>query len=176
MTKSKGLYPQRAFAVHTVDSLLAMTDDIGDCAEWRGRLCNGVPYVAHNKEVVPVRRLLIELAGGSVSNDLQYGCSCLNPLCVIPAHIQPRTMKQHSRVMNKSSDKTSVAFVAKMAAYAREHRAKINIEIAREIRLSEKSGVVLAAEFGISRGTVQKIKRNEAWKETSTPFAGLGAR
>lgn len=175
MTKSRGIQ-SHPFAVQTIGSLVAQTYEEGDCLIWTGRVCNGVPYAAHNKQPVPVRRLLVELAGGKVIPSFSYGCSCLTPLCVSLEHIVARNARQHSVRMHQACDKSSAAFSLKMAALARKHKAKINIDIAREIRLSEEDSLLLASIHGISRSTVNKIKRNEAWKETSTPFFGLGAR
>lgn len=175
MTKSRGSYKQRAFAMQTVESLMAQTVEEGDCLIWQGRFCTGVPHVSHNKATVSVRRLLVELSGGKVSKTHRYGCTCLNSACVSLEHVKPRSAKQHSAMMNRVAGQPTASFILKMSAYARA-RAKINMDIAWEIRLSDDNNVVLSARYGVARATIQKIKRNEVWKEMSSPFAGLGAR
>ena len=68
------------------------------------------------------------------------------------------------------------ARIAKLAAYGRAHRAKLTLDQARTIRMSDESGTVLAERYSVSRQTVNRIKAGTAWREVSTPFAGLGAR
>ncbi len=174
MTASTGKRRTRGVAVQTMETLLARTVEVGECREWQGYVGNGVPQVSHQGKVVAVRRLMLELQGRTLRPGDHAGCSCGNSLCV--QHIVQRTHAQHARAMSKSPARSELARAAKLAQHARAHRAKITMEIAREIRCSPDSGPVLAARYGIDKGLVSRIRRNEAWREFSSPFAGLGSR
>ena len=58
---------------------------------------------------------------------------------------------------------------AKMAVIHRP-RAKLNLEIAREIRQHKGHSKVMAEKYGISSGMVNHIRRGKCWKE-ATPFS-----
>ena len=50
-------------AIHTAESLLARTIEVGDCLEWQGYFANGTPYVSNNGKMTSVRRLFSGLLG-----------------------------------------------------------------------------------------------------------------
>ena len=51
----------------------------------------------------------------------------------------------------------------------------LTIEQAREIRMSDESGPVLALRYGVDKSLINGIKAGRNWKEYSNtnPFAGL---
>ena len=51
-----------------------------------------------------------------------------------------------------------------------------NMEKAQEIRASDKPCHVLALVYGVDKSMVSRVRRGEAWRDYSSPFAGLGAR
>jgi ribosome-binding protein aMBF1 (putative translation factor) len=165
----------RKHAVHTVDSLLARTEEYGECQVWTGYSTNKTPQVDHNGKMVPVRRLLCELDGVAITGQY-FGVRCGTELCVCPEHIIQRSQKGHAKVMAKSAA-TRRAAKATDQYIARRNRpdTKLDVDKAREIRESLESGPVLAARFGVSRSLVNKIKRGEYWRDHSNPFAGLMA-
>jgi hypothetical protein len=162
--------------VQTLESLRARTVEEGECLIWQGYIGNAVPQVSHGGKVVSVRRLILELSGKCVKPTDYAAPRCGNAACVCQEHVMIRTTAQHSRAMAKSPTRNEDLRAAKLAAVARQGRAKINIQQAREIRCSEESGTVLAERYGIDKGLVSRIRRGEAWREFSNPFAGLGAR
>jgi len=175
VTKSTGKV-KRAFTVHTIESLMEKTIEEGDCRLWTGYIGNNTPQVSHEKKMVMVRRLILKLKGKRVARADHVGTTCGVCGCVEPSHIQQRTRREHSSLMGLSPNRNRLARAAKMAKHARENRAKLSIEIAREIRASDESGPVWAARLGITRGLVSRIRRGQAWREFGgNPFAGLGA-
>lgn len=164
----------RPLAVQTMESLIARTDEEGDCLIWKGYIGNGVPQVSHHGKVIAVRRLMLELQGRVLRIGDHAASKCRNPSCVNPEHISHRNKFQHSAAMH-SAPRNEEVRAAKLAAFRRK-TAKLDMEKAREIRCSDESGPVLAARYGVDKALVSRIRRNEAWREFSNPFAGLGAR
>lgn len=160
--------------IHTIESLLARTDEYGDCNLWTGTTANRVPMVYHQGKMYPVRKLMLELAGIHIHGTF-IATSCRTPECICLDHISQRTAQQQMAVMTKNSSKGSshVIRIAKLTEYKRRMAAKITMEIAREIRASEKTQREIAAQFGIDRSLVGRIRRNQSWRETSSPFGGL---
>jgi len=162
--------------VQTLESLLARTVEEGECLLWDGYIGNGVPQVSHGGKVVSVRRLILELSGKDVGPTDYASPKCRNAACVCQEHIVHRTNAQHASAMAKAPTRNHDLRAAKLAAVARKGDTKINIEQAREIRCSDESGPILAERYGIGKGLIARIRRGEAWREFSNPFAGLGAR
>jgi hypothetical protein len=162
--------------VQTMESLLNRTVEEGDCLLWTGYVGNMVPQVSHGGNVVAVRRLMLKLLGKELRPGDHASTKCRNPLCVHPDHISHRNKQQHAAAMSKSSNRNDFMRAAKVAASKRKN-SKLTMEQAREIRMSQESGPVLAARFGINKEWVNRIKRGDAWREYGgSPFAGLGAR
>lgn len=162
--------------LQTMESLLARTIEEGECQLWPGYIGNGVPQVSHNGKVVSIRRLMLELLGKAVDPTDYASPRCHNTACVCPEHIVHRTAAQHARAMAKAPTRNEDLRAAKLAATARKGDTKISIEKAREIRCSDETGPVLAERYGVGKGLIARIRRGEAWREFSNPFAGLGAR
>lgn len=175
MTKPTG-QRKTSKTMHTMETLFAKTIEVGNCLEWQGYTANGVPMICHAGKMVSVRKLMLDLQGVEVKKGAQMGCTCLSRNCVEPSHIVQRDKKQHAKHMSLSPNRNETARIAKMTATSRKTRAKITIDQAREARASEEAHHVIAARFGVSRGIVTRIRAGTAWKEHTSPFAGLGAR
>jgi hypothetical protein len=163
----------RARKVHTLESLLERTEDIGECMVWKGYSCNRTPQVDNQGQMVPVRRLILGLTGTPVVGRF-IGVKCGTDLCVCPAHITQRSVKTHAKVMARAAaSRRAAKATEQLIARRRRDDLKLNAEKAREIRESAESGQVLADRYGVSRSLVNKIKRGVYWRDTSNPFAGL---
>lgn len=164
----------RPISYQTMETLLARTVEEGECLLWEGSMGNArVPQATHGGKMVPVRRLMLEFQGKPPTSTDFVSCTCGNHLCVSPSHIQRRTKEEHVVAMGSSPNRKRLARASKLASYAREHRAKLTMEQAREIRCSDESGTVLADRYGVHRCLINRIKRGEAWRGYSNPFAGL---
>lgn len=164
----------RPQTVHTLESLYANTIEEGECLLWNGYVGNKTPQVCHAGKMVSVRRLILTLEGKTLAPGDHAACGCGVETCI--AHIEHRTKTQHAVAMGKALGRNQILRSSRMAQAARESRAKLTIEQAREIRCSDESGPVLASQYGVNKSLVARIRRNEAWREFSTPFSGLGAR
>lgn len=161
--------------IHTIESLMTLTTEEGDCRLWDKYLGNGVPMIYHDGKFIQVRKLILLLNGANVL--LKYTATrCNNPLCVEPSHIIQRTAKQQHTHMAKlvSGSPSNHSRIIKITKARREQVAKITQEQAIEIRMSDESGPVLAERFGITRSMVNRIKRGQSWaQEFGNPFSSL---
>ena len=86
--------------------------------------------------------------------------------------------EQHARdAAQRAAKKGAWKGKARAAKIASTRRANINKKLdmdkAREIRMSTESGPVLAARYGVNKSLINGIKRGTAWKDYSNPFAAL---
>jgi hypothetical protein len=176
VTAAKGSHKTRGRVVHTIESLMARTTEVGDCQEWTGCYQNGVPFVTSSGKCWLVRRLILSLQGKELSTKQYAIAKCKNPACVSPDHIRVHAQRTHMQRIGGMPVKSPKQRSMKIAAYSREHRSHLTMDIARQIRLSDLSGPELAEQFNCCRGTISKIRRNESWKEHTGLFAGLGAQ
>jgi hypothetical protein len=122
-----------------------------------------------------VRRFVFMLNGGTLKPREPIGVKCNNPLCVNPAHLYQSTVSRVAKRAAANGAWKSPDRAARISI-AKRKNAKLNIEMAREIRLSPEPGPVLAARYGVDKSLVNNIKRGVVWKDYSSPFSGLGAR
>jgi hypothetical protein len=97
--------------------------------------------------------------------------TCGNKSCIHPDHL--RVVAKKSVFKISTANYKSPIRSAKLSAYARANRAKLNIEQAREIRLSDKTHRELALEYGVNKNTIRNIKAGITWKETGNLWRGL---
>ena len=162
-------------AIHTVESLKARTVEEGECWLWQGYVANNTPQVNADGRMVPVRRLMLQLAGIALRPGVVFcGCKCGNALCIRPEHVVQRDKMAHLSAMGKAAGQ-GAAYAERIAklTQARRARSKLTIEIAREIRQAEGSCREIGERFGVDKTIVARIIRGEAWKDAANPFGGL---
>jgi hypothetical protein len=150
--------------------------ECGDCWEWIGN-----PKSEHGKRYPQasidgkwwnVRRYVY-----SLHKELRSGLSvvpkCGNPYCINPEHCKALTERQKCQQAAAKGAYSSVARSKKIAVARRRAFAKLDEAKVAEIRESDESGPKLAARYGIDKSLVNRIRRGEAWKDYSSPFAGL---
>ena len=150
----------------------------GDCWIWKGGCTSrGVPSMHRAGKVVGVRRVVAEIIGLSIEGR-KVTNKCGNKQCVCPDHVLSLTPSALGKLSEKRTGygKNIVRNKA-ISEEKRKHHAKINEEIAREIRESDETLRAVAARVGISLGVAGKIRAGKIWKTyTASPFRGLGAR
>lgn len=163
-------------AVHTVESLLARTDEIGECRVWNGYYGNaGTPQVCHEGGMVSVRKLIVELEGKPI-NGKYFAVNCDTCGCIEPKHIVQRYPTVHYKAMaKKAHEGTAATYRKKRVTIARRSRpdTKLDLEKVREIRASEESSPILAEKYGVSRSLISRIRSGKQWRDEANPFAGL---
>ena len=153
-----------------LSDLLARTVEEGECLIWQGQHYNYVPKIQKNGKTLNVRREIYKQVYGELPDRLQVGVKCKTLLCTAPdcliARSRSTAMKQANYTQAGRAANVKTARV----------RAKINIEIAREIRASTETGQAVDKRMGLYPGCAARIRKGGAWVDHASPFAGLGAR
>jgi hypothetical protein len=148
-----------------------------DCILWQGAVdLGGRPRVTirvNSKAVThQPRRMVWESAKGPIPPKRYVTITCDNPLCVNADHLALITKAQ---VISRTAQKPDVQKRRVLAGLKRRESSRLDIETARYIRASDKSGAQLARELALPPTTVSAIRLHKRWRETSNPFAGLMA-
>lgn len=167
---------KRTITIHTIESLMERTSTEGDCAEWLGYSYQGnYPQVSHDGKMVAVRKLVMLLNERKVPDRAYFKTTCGNDLCVRLQHIKVVDHKKHMQTMAQNVMHNSPTRVAKLQASAISRR-KLTDEQVQDILLADQTSKDLAAAYGVSKGTIVKIKANRARRVVNAslnPFAGL---
>lgn len=154
-------------------------DEVGDCWIWKGATgAQGYPIVRRRPAAcLLVRRVAVELDGRPAKPRQPVTATCGDKLCCNPAHLKPSTPAAIARVAAAKGSFATPERAARIAASKRKSsQAKLTMEQAREIRMSEESGPVLAERYGVNRSMIGSIRRGTAWRDYSNPLAGLVPR
>lgn len=165
----------------TLADIAAMTDEVGQCWEWKGGMSHGNTPVARvsGGNVVSVRKhIFTELLGNELPRGRFTSMSCGNKKCVAPNHIEAVTRRT---VTKKASEATKYGKNpvrnAKIAAKARARTSSLTPEQVQAIKASPLSGQQIADEMGCAKSTANCIRAGRTWKSyTGNPWAGMGAR
>ena len=152
-------------------AIIDRTEECGDCYEWQGAT-NGAGHPKTENQMCR-RMVWVRVYGELRACDL-VTTKCENSLCVNAAHL---VLTNKAKVARKSNARHAVK-LKRAASSARTNRAglgKITMDLAREIRASNKQGKDWAAELGVSAALISHVRCNRSWVEFSNPFAGLMA-
>jgi hypothetical protein len=138
------------------------------CWIWQHYAKDGLPQTKIGGKMTTVRRHIYDATHVPLTGKRIASMRCDSPLCVHPDHIAGRTRSEALRGKPKPAGHST------KIARARRASSKVTMEDVREIRASDETCVQLAERYGISRSCVSTIRRHEAWRELSSPFAGLG--
>lgn len=146
------------------------TVEDGGCLIWTGRLSctNGVPKLKDKS----MRREYWQATRGPVPKGKYLSVSCENKRCL--EHLILSTKAEISARQN--ADTRIKAMKRASSAKAARSRAKLSMEIAREIRASKASIYEEAKKWNVNPSLIARIRRHEAWREDiaqASPFAGL---
>lgn len=164
---------------HTIETIRAKCDEVGDCWEWAGGYGNtNHPYVRHDGGNVLVRRLVAQLAGKTLTAKTRAVASCNNPRCVNPAHVAVQTHQQVMARQGAIGNLSDPLRIAKIAATKRaSSQAKLTWEQVTAIRASDATHLEEAKKHGVHPSKIASIRQYRCWKEFSdNPWLGLGAR
>lgn len=128
-----------------------------DCWPWRG----GEDYgrVKIDGKLYLPHRLAYEIVNGPIPEGAGYHGTvvrhrCDNPACCNPSHLLTGTQSQN---MLDAVERGRLDF-------SKDCGRKLTQEQAAKIRSDPRSGRVIAAEYGIGKSQVQRIKSGERWK------------
>lgn len=122
------------------------------------------------KPSVQIRRQVWERRHGPVPEGLVVAVSCGHQTCL--THLE--TITRAEVVRRQWAKKDERAKLTAAITQASRKRAKTDMQAAREIRASNQTLEVVAAQHGISVTLASLIRRGERWREVGNPFAGLG--
>ncbi len=145
----------------TLEHLKSRTDEVGQCWIWNSTTSsNGYPIIKpYGCRCELARRLAFTLAGGTLNPREPVG-----------------TVSKIGKNAAKRGGWKSKTRGAKIAN-AKRKTGKLSMDIAKEIRYSAETLVVVAERFKINVSWAKKIRNGSAWKEyTPNAFTGLGAR
>lgn len=154
-------------------------DEVGDCWLWKDATgAQGYPIIRRRPGGCQlVRRVVVALDGRPAMARQPVASTCGEKLCCNPAHLAPSTIAAVAKKAAANGSFSRPERAARIAASKRKSdSAKLTMEQAREIRASTESGPVLAERYGVNRSLIGGIRRGQAWRDYSNPFAGLGAR
>ena len=155
-----------------LDDLINRTVQDGDCLLWTGPSNGaGYPLIRIQRSNHTVRTILVVLYKRTKNKNQVVTTTCGNKGCIHPDHI--KVVSQKSIFKPSEKQYQSPIRNAKISAHARANRAKLNIDQAREIRMSEKTQRELALEYGVNKATISNIKSGKTWKETGNLWRGL---
>ena len=164
----------------TLAHIKARTEEVGDCWIWQmGCSTNGYPQMKiQGRCCKMVRRMVVAIDGRPAEPRQPVVATCGEALCVNPAHLKATSTSDAAKRAAKRGVWSGKARGAKIAAARRSQPdVKLDMEKAREIRMSAESGPVLAERYGVTRNRINDIKRGRAWKDYANPYAALmGAR
>lgn len=160
--------------LNTLPGIRARCDEEGDCWIWRdGTTQEGYPiFKPYGCKCTLVRRAAFVLAGGHLKSRQPVVSSCGDRRCVNPEHLSTSTL---SKIAKSAAKRGAWGGQIRRAAIsaAQRKRSKINLEIAAEIRASSEASKVLSARFGVDKSLICRIRSGRAWRDYSSPFAGL---
>ena len=151
----------------------------GECWIWQqGTTAGGYPQIgSKGADTKSVRRLVVALDGRPAKPRQPVAVRCDVKLCCNPERLFPSTARRVGMAAARRGAFNGAGRIAKITHTKRSGpQAKLSMEIARSIRSSDKSSPVLAAEHGVHRSLILRIRQGTAWRDTAHPFFGLGAR
>lgn len=159
-----------------VDEIHANCEELGSCLIWKGKLTSsGYPKTHIDGQRVLARRYVAALKMERPIGRGEVAASkCNDPLCLAWDCIRVVTQAKR-RAETGAAGGYSTREKSLRLSIARRKTAKLEgkEDAANRIRTDPRPSALVAPEYGISPSMVRKIRRNAAWRDISTPFAGL---
>lgn len=147
---------------HTIASLLANTEEEGDCLVWKGYYAHPTsPMVYDHGKMVSVRKLLLHLQGEKVVCGY-YSAACENGRCVRLDHIAFRNQHEHSSHMAVLIMAMPAAEALRRAKISVKRRTVVSFELQQEILNSHETTAQLVKRTGLSKALINLYRRGKA--------------
>lgn len=127
------------------------------CWQWRSHTDkDGYGVLPGDRQTTRAHRLSYEIHRGAIPDDLIVCHHCDNPGCVNPDHLFVGTQKDNAQDALK-----------KRRHYVGEKngRSKLTKENVKEILTSDLNGQQLADKFGVTRSTINNVRRGASWQK-----------
>jgi hypothetical protein len=132
------------------------------CWEWIGpKRPNGYGQIQEGgvgSRNISAHRLSYEMHKGPIPDGLVVMHSCDNPSCVNPDHLSVGTYRENTADMIAKGRKRTVAPLG-----TSNGKAKLNDELVRYIRQSEKNAASIARELNLSGNCIRGVKSGRTW-------------
>ncbi|RZL40157.1 MAG: hypothetical protein EOP35_01745 [Rubrivivax sp.] len=159
-------------------NLLDWCEPVGDCVEWQGPTLKAkTPLVYVPKGFVLPQWGQYRQSARVVLWALFHGApppagsvlrvSCCNDKCVAIEHMFVMTRAKAPVEQAKRGELSTPKRKAAAIRRARSRETKLSVEKAREIRSSCESSTVLAPRYGVSKATINAVRRGKAWPEAA---------
>jgi hypothetical protein len=127
------------------------------CWQWRSHTDkDGYGVLPGTRKNIRAHRLSYEIHTGSIPDEMLVCHHCDNPGCVNPDHLFVGTQKDNALdALNKGRH-----YIGE-----KNGRAKLTKENVNEILTSSMNGRQLAARFGVSKSTINNVRRGATWKK-----------
>lgn len=154
---------------HRVTRFMALVDQASivrdGCWNWRGASKgNGYGSFVMNGKTMPAHRAAYILFNATEPGPLDVCHRCDNRACVNPDHLFLGTRLEN---MQDCRSKGRTAKGEKLGNRSGENStsAKLQWHSVRQIRASREPSKILARRFGVSSDNINRIRRNDTWKE-----------
>lgn len=146
----------------------------GDHFLWKGFFNKkGTPLIWNGTHMVDVRRVVAALAQGAkpktVFDNLpeRAWAECLTPGCCSPLCVKGGNRLEWCAWRRDSGQaKKNLAEAIRHTAIRRSAKdIKLSLDIAREIRQSNKGAAELGREHGVHKSNIYRIRNGERWRE-----------
>lgn len=138
---------------------------------WLGTLTgHGTPLYNYNRDIrIQLRRLVYEMCVQS-PNNRKILLRCGNKTCLNPDHMSGLS---YSKFFSEiASVKPNIDARIKMQR-AKRQNSKLNIDIARQIRMDYRLAKDIASDYGVTVSTVRDIKKNKMYVDYQNPWSQL---
>ena len=147
----------------TIESFEKKVIKTNDCWEWQGCLqVNGYGKVGYKNKTMSTHRLAYLFYKGALIEGKVIMHSCDNRKCVNPDHLTQGTQQDNVDDYQKKGRH-------RVPKGENSPKAKLNRQQVLSIRnqKGKKPERTLAKEFGVSQMTINKILRNQTWKNAT---------
>lgn len=132
--------------------------ELGNCFECTSHSVNsgGYPSIRDaERKHLSLHRYTFERCYGEIPEGMVIRHLCDNPNCINPHHLKLGTHEDNVRDRQERG---------RQAKGERNGRAKLTAEQVLEIRKDTRPDKEIAAEYGVNKRSIDKIKKYEIWK------------
>lgn len=157
-----------------IEKIMQYTVDDAGCSVWKRSCCNGHPCMRVNNKTKLIRRLLWEEIYGQINDGFIVRMTCETKLCVNIEHIELTTYKKLAKQLGAIGVMSGIKRSAAIAKTKRSGKqAKLTGDAVIEIRSSNETTIELSKKFFVSQAHISKVRKNKAWRNFESPWAGL---
>ena len=148
---------KKTWGVKTYSDLLGRCriDDLTGCAVYPTAKRHASPLWLNGQTCSIAKAMRLLVLGEPPAGKVWAPMACLNRMCCTRAHWSLTTAGEYRSALKPTLPADELA---KLKASARRRLGKVDEALAREIRAREGSIDKLAAEFGLSRSTIAKVR------------------